>query len=438
MGRGTTRRATWVLAGAAILGAAVSACGGLGYGFPEPDPNVRGGMPEFSWSSGEAGPQQALVPPDRAGVTEMEERLAGVVDPALADAFPIRVIALFPTPEAAEEQAEAIRETLAASARWFADPANADARAALLDPDRIAPLSEPEVAAVLAAGTPPRGRGYGWGGGADDVDAAVVTIGPFLVVTGFESDWVEAEVAEHPLVVILNAYGGVAMLENDLTSEGGPIIDLSCRPADDARAAALLDLLGDTIETSRYHATPPWVAEPTPAQALARATVRRWRMAGSQAMSDPEFRGYVDRLTRAIDDPEAYQAVVAEMGAWIARRSAELVEGEVDPETLALVAAQPQDQATDAYATWLREIGERLGQVPLQMSEAGYLAPDAKAYGQTLWFGTVRVEDGRLEAASLSFGRFSTGGLEMLAWLGEQGCTDLRIGLVDYYTAFPD
>jgi hypothetical protein len=171
------------------------------------------------------------------------------------------------------------------------------------------------------------------------------------------------------------------------------------------------------------------VTAPTPEQALARATIRRWQQAGFRAFEDATYRGYVDRLVTSYDDPDEYQAILAEMSAYLAERAPELVEGPVDTETLTLIAGKP-DSDSESHMTWLQAIGERLGQQPLEPRAGGYLFPTHADWATETIVGMVRLEDDRLEIGSTSFVRFSTGGLQLLAYLVENGCSDVRFRLL--------
>ena len=100
--------------------------------------------------------------------------------------------------------------------------------------------------------------------------------------------------------------------------------------------------------------------------------------------------------------------------------------------TLGLVADRPDDSASPEYRDWLRALGARVGQLPLEPYPGGSLFPLWRDYATEAHTAGVRMEAGRLEIARSTFGRFSTGGLQLLAYLLEAGCTDMRIGLVDF------
>ncbi len=338
----------------------------------------------------------------------------------------------FATPEEAEIHAARLRGILRESTEWFADPANREARAALLDPDRFAPLTPNETKVVLAGGTVPRDRGFGWGGIVDELDEAVRTVGSFLLVTGLEADPTQSQPDPHPLLDLFGTQGGTPLLEGDRAGQGSIAADVSCRVPDEATGLRLRDEIGDAALTARYYARPPWTDPPTEAEALARATVRRWQDAGVRAIQDPEFHRIVERMDDSLDDPEEFSRISHELTAWIAARSATLVEGPVDATVLALLATEQHDPLSDDYRTWILAIGEPIGQLPLHATEQGYRFPTPASYATSIVGGTARLDGDRLELGWLSFGRFSSGGLQMLAYLGDAGCTDVRYSIVDY------
>ncbi len=324
---------------------------------------------------------------------------------------------------------------------WYLDPANASALAQLEDDERPAPITPPEIAALKDGLLAPGTRGVGWGGGADRVDDAVYAIGPVLVVTGLKSETpaesqddaaTGAKLPIHPLAHLLAAAGGAVLLEGDRSGEGSIVADVSCRPADSASGSALLDELGDAIITAGQFSTrPPWIGPPpTAREALARATMRRYQQgAAAAALGDRRLQELAQRLAGAT--PEEYAAALEEFSAYVRERGLELMDGEVDPEVLALLLDTNALSDPAARLAWARDVGERMGRLPVESSQYGE-QPAADDNATLATSGTVRLHEGRLEIGWLSFGRMAAGLPSLAGYLTARGCGDIRIGLVDF------
>jgi hypothetical protein len=427
----------WAAALAILVATLVACDGSLGVPQNTPDPDVRGDFSGyFVWAVAE--PTVALGSVDPAVAEELVGRAAATIEPDRDARFGISIVATFPSNEAAEEQAAAVRDILATSARWYADPANAATLAQLEDEDRRARITPPEVAALQEELLAPGERGVGWGGEAEAADDAVYTVGPVLVVTGLKSEPAADADAEagtnlpiHPLAHLLAAAGGDVLLEGDRSGEGSIVADVSCQPADLASGTALLDEIGDAVLTARQFSTrPPWIGPPpTPSEALARATYRRYDQGAIAAMGDRRLRELAQRMADAPE--EDHTAAIKEFSDYLRERGIELMNGEVDPEVLARILDTPALSDSASLKAWARTLGELMGRLPVQSGPAGdQPAPDNNA--RLLISGTMRLQGGRLEMGWLSFGRVAAGLPSLAGYLTDNGCQDIRIGLVDF------
>jgi hypothetical protein len=416
-----------------VVVALLTGCRGFSTGASESREDVRGSFADaFMWAV--ADPTLPLTPIDSSAAAELVDGAARTIDEQRDLTFGISIVTTFSTPEEADAQATVVRAILAESARWYADPAHRDALAQLNDPERPAPFTPPEVAGIeahlLAAGE----RGVGWGGDAGGVDDAVYSIGPVLVVTGLKSE-TGSEIdppALHPLAHLLAAAGGDVLLEGDRFGEGSIIADISCRLDDAAAGGQLIDDLGDAIVTGGLYSTrPPWMGPPlTDAERLARATIRRWWAGASAAMQDAMVRDYANRLIDAKAEDRA--RITEELQAYIAKHGVELIDGPVDPEVLALLLGSANTDTTAAKRDETkRELTRRLGSLPVTETDYGdHPAPDD--YARLATTGSVRIHDGRLEIGWLAFGRMAAGLPSLAGYLTDEGCADLRVGLVDF------
>lgn len=359
-------------------------------------------------------------------------RSAAAVRPDVDDTFSLAVAATFPTTAAAEGEAATLRDVLRRDEAWFAEPRHAGERAALLDPARDAPLSDPASRWLSDANLAPGSRGLGWAGqaaGSADPGDAVWTIGPAVFVTGLKAETAASPVAPpiHPIAHRWAAAGADVFAEGDDAGEGSILADLSCRPADAASGATLRDALGETVDLAQWMPLPPWVGPPTAAQAAARLEVATYQRIAQSVSTEPATLAIMTRIATASDAERP--ALLAALGERIQAGVKAAAAGRVSPEILDLMARQPRGgDDVDALVSWQREVGERIGTVELR---PGTGAPTADAFGSVAIFGTVRVRAGRLEVGSLALGRVTTGLPLVLAWLAENGCVDQRIGLAD-------
>ena len=279
----------------------------------------------------------------------------------------------------------------------------------------------------------PGKRGVGWGGEPETADDAVYTIGPLLVVTGLESDAFATDVDPplHPLAHLLAAVGADVRLEGDRFGEGSIVADISCRIANPATSAALVDEIGDAIVTGQLNTRPPWIGQPITAdEALARATFRRWVEGFWAGANDPRFLEFAQRYANASSN-EDREIALREFEQYMIQQGLAHIEGELDPAVIALIVDQPDSTDTAARDAWKRDISGRMGPVPVQPSEFGD-RPSAADYNQMVWTGGARLNGDRLELGWLSFGRFSAAMPKFAAYLEERGCDDLRLGTVDF------
>jgi hypothetical protein len=398
---------------------------------PPGDPSVRGAFGEFMWARG--APTQQIAPVDPAGARDAVDRAATVIEPDREFDFPISIVATFDGAEPAAAHAERVRDILEASAAWYGDPAHSDAHAARDDPERMAPLTPPEEAAMRENLLAPGDRGFGWGGSPGAAEDAVYTLGPVLFVTGLESDSfaTEAQPELHPLAHLLAAQGAEVLLEGDRFGEGSIVADISCQTPDPATATRLLDEVGDAVATAQYNARPPWVKpEPTAQQALARATYRRWLAGYLAASADSRTQELFQRIGTATSAAER-DAATRELTAYLKEKGLKNVEGEVDLETMRLLVDQPEVSDPDAYRAWTSEIGERMGRFAVEPSEFGD-RPSWDDTGRLLYTASVRVDSGRLEIGWAAPARFAAAMPYLAAYLAERGCSDLRIATVDF------
>jgi hypothetical protein len=215
---------------------------------------------------------------------------------------------------------------------------------------------------------------------------------------------------------------------------------VSCALADSASGGAILDELGDAILTGgQFHARPPWMGPPlTDAERLARATFRRYTQ-GMQAATvgdESAWSEFAARYLAAGSDEERLR-VSEEIGVRMRERGLALMDGEVDPGVLALILDVGMSTDIDAIRTWSVKVGSTMGPLPLVETEHG-LAPTPDDYANLVHTGSLRVGDGRLDIGWLGFGRFGIAMPRLAGYLTDRGCTDLRVGLVDFDTVRGD
>lgn len=392
------RRVAWPrLPAIAIAGLVLTATACAGSARPDPrgpDPDVRGDFSGyFVWAIAE--PTLALGPVQRSVADELVERAADTIEPDRDERFGISIVATFATPEAADEQAKAVR----------------------------AGLEDPRM---------------GWGGERGAVGDAVYAIGPMLVVTGLKSETGSDEELGtkppiHPLAQLLAAADGQVLLEGDRSGEGSIVADVSCRPADPASGTALLDELGDAILTAGQFSTrPPWIGPPlTAEQALTRVTYRRWQHAATVALGDQHFQDLAKRLANPNATAAEHEAVMNELQAYLRQRGIELIEGEIDPAALALILNTGALSDETARQAWARAVGERMGRLPVTSTPHGD-EPAPADHARLPILGTIRLNGGRLEMGWVMFGRLAAGLPSLAGYLTERGCDDIRIGLADF------
>jgi hypothetical protein len=418
---------------AMALAASVAGCGRSPL-MPSPgdDEIVRGGFGTgFAWVT-EPGPAIVVGEPDPAALRTIVARSAAAVRADLDDTFSLAVAATFPTIAAAEAEAARLRDVLRRDDAWFVEPGHAAARAALLDPARDAPISEPASTWLSDANLAPGSRGLGWAGpaaGSADPGDAVWTIGPAIFVTGLKAETGASPIPPpiHPIAHRWAAAGADVLLEGDDAGEGSILADLSCRPADAASGATLRDALGETVDLAQWMPLPPWVGTPTAAQAATRAEVATYQGIAQAVSTEPASLAIMTRIASASDAERP--ALLAALGQRIDAGVKAAAAGRVSQEVLELMARQPRGgDDVDALVAWQREVGERIGTVELR---PGTGSPTADAFGPVAIFGTARVREGRFEVGSLALGRVTTGLPLVLAWLTDHGCLDQRIGLAD-------
>jgi hypothetical protein len=426
-----------LLGGLVVLLAAGWYAAGLGGGgsrFPLGQP-----IDDFYWTQ-EPGPVDPIAVPDPDTARRAVMDALAVLEDERDELFPVTAVSLFPTAAAAEAFADETRDLVADATRWFDQPVNAAARATLEDPNLPAPLSQPEIDALGAAGMPPGTRGNGWGGVPADADDAIFTVDRLLFAVGFKSaDMIETYPPPRtPIERLLVKAGATVLLEGDRFSEGGMVLDASCRPPDAATAQRLADEIDEAILSTQYYAIPPWVEEPTAEQVLARATVRRWADASIRAMNDPRVAALFGQMGRA-SSAEDLRRLGEELAQILRERGPELLDGPVDAEVLTLLASGSELlPEPSARAARNEQIGALLGAFPLRDVEQGYRFPRLDDYATLMYIGETRVQGDRLELGVLSPVRFSVAGVQLLAYLDDAGCTDLRIRLTDVDEALPD
>ena len=416
----------------------IAGCGGFGLADGgagmTADPGVHGTVQGyFLWANGEPTIPTGPIDPDAVRATV--DRAAAVLDPDRDLSFDINIVAAFDSAEQAQTQAKEIRTILEDGAGWYADPAHAADRRALEDPEALAPMIAPDAAVMkhhlLAAGT----RGMGWGGAHGTASDAVYTIGPIVFVTGLETEPRESNVDPplHPLAHLLAAEGATVMLEGDRFGEGSIAVDATCRLTDPAGAEDLRDDIGDaSLTAGQFTTRPPWIGPAlTDQERLARATYRRWSEGLTAAMNDPASYDLAMRIANAANADER-EAATRAFEEHIVERGLEKVEGELDPGTLALLLGAPHSPDDhDAYAAWLRDVGEQMGRLPVQATAFGE-QPAFDDGSLQIITGSVRIDGERLDLGYMLFGRSAAGLPYLAAYLAEHGCDDLQVGLVDY------
>jgi hypothetical protein len=280
---------------------------------------------------------------------------------------------------------------------------------------------------LLAAGT----RGIGWGGAPDDAGGAVRTLGPFLFVTGLKTDqWATTDVPPiHPLAHLLAAQGADVRVEGGTMGESA-VVDASCAIADTAMGRRLRDDIGDgMVAAAAYDARPPWIGPPiTDKERLARTTLARWSGAVASALSDADTMALAQRVAQAAT-PEEREAALKDFQQRLLSEGSRRVDGEVDPEVLALLLAAPQGSDDMAEASWRTRLGAAMGALPTHDVD-GVAVPAWDDEAKLAIFGADRLNGDRLEISQLSFNQFPAGFSSIAAYLTDQGCDDLRIGLV--------
>jgi hypothetical protein len=150
-------------------------------------------------------------------------------------------------------------------------------------------------------------------------------------------------------------------------------------------------------------------------------------------MDDPAMVDLAMKIANATGEDERAAAMQAFQKAIVERGQAK-VEGELDPETMALLLAGPElpnDDATDAK--WRRDLGERMGRLPVVATKFGDL-PAWDDQQREVWSANARIVGDRLELGYLSFGRAAAGLPYLAAYLTDHGCDDIRLKLIDYDT----
>jgi hypothetical protein len=142
---------------------------------------------------------------------------------------------------------------------------------------------------------------------------------------------------------------------------------------------------------------------------------------------------HLQELARRIADApqEDHAAAIAEFGDYVRERGLQLMNGEVDPEVLALILDTKAQSDSGSRQAWAGAVGELMGRLPVESGPAGDRpAPDD--YARLLISGTMRLQGGGLEMGWLSFGRLAAGLPSFAGYLTAKGCHDIRIGLVDF------
>ena len=414
----------------AVCAALVTACGPASRVPPGPlaRDDIGGSTYGFSWAL-EPGPDHAVADVDAAAVRDQVRRSLDLIPPDRDDLFSLAIVATFPTTVEAERHVTLIRDLLEAGAKWYADPDHAADRSRLDDPARDAPMTAPESAALTAARISPGTRGVGWGGSPGRTADAAWSLGSMVFVTGLkaETDETLSEPPIHPIAHLLAAAGADVVVEGDRYGEGRILTDLSCRLDGSTPGAELRDEIGDAILTVRWLTVPPWVAEPTAPQAAARADVRRLTYAIANTSNDPELVGLLMRIASA--PVSEREAITNEYIQRVAAAAASAAPGSMNPIVLEAFLHPTLDANGHQSTEQLHAAGTVLGQLPLSRGGGDY--PSADDVASVAWVGATRVGTDRLEVGQLTLERASAGVPQLLAYLADHGCRDVRLHLAD-------
>ena len=133
---------------------------------------------------------------------------------------------------------------------------------------------------------------------------------------------------------------------------------------------------------------------------------------------------HLQELARRIADApqEDHTAAIAEFGDYVRKRGVELMNGEVDPEVLALILDTPALSDSASLQAWARTLGELMGRLPVESGPAGDAAGARRPRPPPDRQGPCACSGGRLEMGWLSFGRLAAGLPSLAGYLTAKGC----------------
>lgn len=259
-------------------------------------------------------------------------------------------------------------------------------------------------------------------------DAVVLQQGPLVIVTPLEHD---PEGPADPRIAQLADLGGTVLVEGDRYGEGAMVADLACEASSAEHAAAIGTELGDFgAQLSYAYARPPWVGPPlTDDETLARSTYRRWATTIADSVAgDPVFAELGQRYLDATSAAER-AALTDELARRVREGGDDVLASDVHAGVAALLAAAPRDVDPDASTAWGLGLGRFLGPLPRSDPEA------PPTWFEQRWgalVGSVQSAGTEVRIGWMMFNRFALGFHQLLAYLEDRGCADVRVRLTDF------
>lgn len=259
-------------------------------------------------------------------------------------------------------------------------------------------------------------------------EAVVLQQGPLVIVTPLEHD---PEGPPDPRIAQLADLGGSVLVEGDRYGEGTIVADLACEASSAERAAAIATELGDFGAQLYYtYARPPWVGPPlTDDEALARSTFLRWAATIADSVAgDPVFAELGQRYLDATSAAER-AALTDELARRVREGGDDVLASDVHAGVAALLAAAPRDGDPEASMAWGLGLGRFLGPLPRSDLDAPPTWFEQRSSGGV---GSVQAVGTEVRVGWMTFNRFALGFHQLLAYLADRDCADMRIRLTDF------